>query len=178
MAAFVVSVIFAMCYSLYYQVPVPDRSVLDRYDESVAADLKKRFAGMGELKITEPNMLQWMINKEYMNGGKATFKQNCVACHGLQGQGLVGPNLTDDNYKNVKQMTDIARVIRDGAANGTMPSWGNRMHPNEVALVAAYVAAMRGQDLPGSPPSGDKIPAWPPLPAATAPAPPDSTRAK
>jgi cytochrome c oxidase cbb3-type subunit 3 len=73
----------------------------------------------------------------------------------------VGPNLTDDYYKNVKQITDIAEVIKNGAAGGSMPAWKTRLHPNEVVLMAAYVAGLRGKNLKGRPPEGEKIPPWP-----------------
>ena len=56
---------------------------------------------------------------------------------------MVGPNLTDDYYRNVKKITDIPDVIRDGGANGSMPAWRTRLHPNEIVLMAAYVAGLR-----------------------------------
>jgi len=171
-AIFAVSVFFSFFYFVYYHAGVPDRSVRDDYDVSVAADLKKRFATMGTLSVTEPNMLQWMANPEYLKVGQSVFKGNCVSCHGADGQGLVGPNLTDEYYKNIKKLTDFSKVVANGANNGAMPAWANRLHPNEVALVSAYVATLRGKNLPGPPNTqlGEPIPAWPPLPAATQPA--------
>src|SRR4051812_29258899 len=61
-ALFIATVFFAIGYAVYYHAPVPDRSVYDGFDADVAADLKKRFAGMGKLEITQANMLQWMEN--------------------------------------------------------------------------------------------------------------------
>jgi cytochrome c oxidase cbb3-type subunit 3 len=77
---------------------------------------------------------------------------------------LVGPNLTDEYYKNVKQLIDVARVIQEGAANGSMPAWKSRLHPNEIVMVAAYVANLRGKNLKG--PRGQEGQAIPPWPAA------------
>ena len=76
----------------------------------------------------------------------------------------MGPNLTDDHYKNVKKIEDIAKVIQNGAANGAMPAWRNRLsHINKIVLVAAYVAKMRGKNLSGPrpDPEGELIPPWP-----------------
>ena len=43
-----------------------------------------------------------------------------------------------------------------------MPAWRNRLHPNEVVLVAAYVATLRGKNLPSPrPPEGEIIPPGP-----------------
>jgi cytochrome c oxidase cbb3-type subunit III len=169
---FVATVIFAVLYFVYYHSAVPNRSVYDRYGDAQAANMKKKLAALGitDLTVTEPNMLQWMVNPDYLAYGKGVFKQNCVQCHGSDGQGLVGPNLTDDAYKNINKLTDIPRVISTGAANGAMPAW-SRLGTVDVALVGAYVARLRGQNLPGPRGAeGDKIPPWPPLPAASRPA--------
>jgi len=99
--------------------------------------------------------------KDWLAIGAAVFKTHCKSCHAENGQGLVGPNLTDDNYKNGKELIDIARVIENGAANGSMPAWKNRLVPNEVVLVSAYVANMRGQNLEGRKAEGDVIAPWP-----------------
>ncbi len=37
--------------------------------------------------------------------------------------------------------------MTDGAANGSMPGW-EPLHPNEWFSVSAYVASLRGQNLP------------------------------
>ena len=45
-----------------------------------------------------------------------------------------------------------------------MPSWKTRLHPNEVVLMAAYVAGLRGKNLSGKAvePGKDKlIDPWP-----------------
>jgi cytochrome c oxidase cbb3-type subunit 3 len=171
---FVCSAIFAFFYLIYFHADVTNRSIYDQYNDSVAVNAKKKLAALGidHLDVSEKNMLQWMTNKDYMAYGQSVFKQNCVSCHGDSGQGLVGPNMTDDYYKNIKVITDIPRVITNGANNGAMPSW-QRLGSIDIALVGTYVASLRGQNLPGRKPEGDKIAPWPPLPTpapSTAPA--------
>lgn len=166
---FIASIFFSFFYFVYYHSGVPDRSIKDSYQAAVTADLKKRFASMGELTVSEANMLAWMQKPDFMQVGQGVFKSNCVSCHGPDAQGLVGPNLTDDYYKNIKKLTDIPRVVTNGAANGAMPAWGSRLHPNEVALVATYVASLRGKNLEGPRgQEGDKIAPWPTAAPATA----------
>jgi len=73
--------------------------------------------------------------------------------------------MTDDYYKNIKRLGDIPKVIQDGAANGAMPAWKNRLHPNEIVMVAAYVASLRGQNKPGPRAAeGSVIDPWPEAP--------------
>ena len=77
----------------------------------------------------------------------------------------MGPNLCDDNFKNIKELTDIVKVINNGVGAGAMPAWANRFgHKNDIVLVSAYVASLRGSQ-PKSPkaPDGVPIPPWPKL---------------
>lgn len=171
-AVFVATVMFSAMYFMYYHLRPDATSVRDEYDDAVASNLQKQWGKMGTLGQDQNSLLAYMQNKDYMLMGRTVFKSNCVSCHGPQGAGLVGPNLTDDYYKNIKVLGDIPRVINNGANGGQMPSWKSRLHPNEVALVAAYVASLRGQNLPGRPPEGDKIAPWPDAPASPASAAP------
>jgi cytochrome c oxidase cbb3-type subunit 3 len=166
-AVFIASIFFSFFYFVYYHSGVPDRSIRDSYDAAVSANAKKVLASLGitELTVTQDNMLLWTTNKQFMDYGRGVFKQNCVNCHGSNGEGVIGPNLTDDYYKNVKKITDIPRVITNGAGNGVMPAWSPRLSSVDIALVGAYVASLRGQNLPSAlAPLGEKIDPWPPMP--------------
>jgi cytochrome c oxidase cbb3-type subunit 3 len=75
---------------------------------------------------------------------------------------LTGPNLTDERYLNVEKITDIVDVLTKGRANGAMPAWGNRLSPNDIVRVSAFVASLRGQNKPGKAPEPNSklIPPW------------------
>jgi len=163
---FAATFFFSIWYFLYHHASTISTSVESGYDQALAADLKKRFAKIGDLEANEETMLRFLKDKEWLKVGEAVFKAQCVSCHGPDGQGIIGPNLTDNNYKNVKKITDIAKVVANGAANGAMPAWKTRLHPNELVLVSVYVATLRGRDLPGPRgPEGEVIPPWPEPPA-------------
>ena len=154
--------LFAAWYILYHHASTISMSVAQTYETDVSDDLKKRFSSIGDLKPDEPTLLKFMVNEEWKLVGASVFKAQCVSCHGPNAAGQIGPNLTDDFYKNVKQLADIPKVISGGAAAGAMPAWKTRLHPNEIVLVAAYVAALRGKNLPGPRgQEGEQIPPWP-----------------
>ena len=154
--------LFAVWYILYNHASTISLSVAQGYEADIADDLRKRFSAIGDLKPDEPTLLKFMANEEWKIVGASVFKAQCVSCHGPNAAGQIGPNLTDDYYKNVRQLTDIPKVISDGAAAGAMPAWKTRLHPNEVVLVAAYVASLRGKNLPGPRgQEGERIPPWP-----------------
>jgi cytochrome c oxidase cbb3-type subunit 3 len=170
---FIGSVVFSVFYFVFFHfgpnVGTNGWTVEESYEKAYSDNLQLQFAEIGELTVDEATILQFMKGpdpeaedaKDWLAIGAVVFKTHCKSCHADNGQGLVGPNLTDENYKNVKQLIDIARVIENGAANGSMPAWKNRLVPNEIVLVSAYVANMRGQNLEGRKAEGDVIGPWP-----------------
>jgi cytochrome c oxidase cbb3-type subunit 3 len=161
---FIGTVLFSAVYFVFFQLGKIGWTVVGAHQQAVASDLKMRFEEIGELASDEATLLKYMQEPDWLTVGETVYATNCKACHGDNGSGLVGPNLTDDYYKpeNVKNLVDIARVIEVGAAAGSMPAWRSRLHPNEIVLVAAYVANMRGQNLTGPRPAeGEVIAPWP-----------------
>lgn len=156
------SVVFSLFYWLYFHSGVAGRSVVDQYNSAFADNLRRQFAEIGELTGSRAEMVKYSQDPRWLKVGEIVYATNCISCHGKDGGGIQGPNLTDDHFKNVKSIEDLATVIKVGANNGAMPAWQNRLHPNEVVLVACYVASMRGTS-PASPkaPEGNVIPPWP-----------------
>lgn len=154
-------IFFAPLYYAYFHFGVEGRTVHDQYDRHMASIFELKFEKIGELSPDRETILKYMKDPEWRAVGKVVFKTNCVSCHGADGQGAIGPNLTDDYWKNVRNVEDIAKVISEGAANGSMPAWKNRLsHVNQIVLTAAYVAAMRENPIAGRPQEGNEIPAW------------------
>lgn len=158
---FIVTIMFSPFYWLFYHGGAAGRSVEDQYSVALATNTRLQFAEIGELKPDANTIVSYMDKDSWVKVGQSVFRANCISCHGREGEGKVGPNLTDEMYKNVAKVEDIARVINEGAGGGAMPKWSNRLHPNEVVLVSAYVATLRGQNIEGRTPEGRAIPPWP-----------------
>lgn len=159
---FVATIAFCPFYWVYYHSGQSGRSIEDQYGTALAANSRLQFADIGELQPDAETIVQYMGEKNWLRVGQTVFKSNCISCHGRSGEGIVGPNLTDEYYKNVKQVQDIAHVVSAGAGAGAMPQWSNRLHPNEIVLVSAYVASLRGENIEGGRiPEGKQIPPWP-----------------
>lgn len=80
--------------------------------------------------------------------GKEAFKSKCVSCHGEQGQGGIGPNLTDDYWIHGGKMAQILTTITQGVADKGMPPWGGVLKQDELFAVTAYVKSLRGTHPP------------------------------
>jgi len=87
--------------------------------------------------------------------GQQAFAANCVACHEAQGQGKIGPNLTDAAWLHGGSPLEIFRTIRDGVPAKGMPSWGPALGRTGVAQVTAFVLSLRNKNIPGKAPEGE-----------------------
>lgn len=163
---------FSIIYpAVIYSVPV-DGSVLSSYERAKIANVRLQFAEVGELPPNGESVTRFLDQPQWLEVGEAIYTSNCVSCHGPEALGLIGPNLRDESYKNVRAIDDVIAVVSDGAANGAMPAWKTRLSPNELVMVSSYVASLRGTAVGrGKEPEGREIAPWPaPPPAAEVPA--------
>lgn len=158
---FILSCIFGIIYFVFFHMGQAGQTIHEKYEAAVAENLERQFADIGELQPDGPTLKRLMKDSDLLTFGKSIFAANCVSCHGADGAGLVGPNLTDEQWKSVNRLEDIVQVVSEGAGNGAMPGWKTRLHSNEIILASAYVASLRGQNRIGPRgPEGTEIPAW------------------
>lgn len=148
-AIFAGSAVFSLLYVMVFHTLVP--SLPERHAAAEAASLDAQFAELNQLPMGEDKILAIMAEPAWLSQGEAIYQGTCALCHSADGSGLVGPNLTDDKYKNITGLVSIADLITTGTTNGAMPSQKNILNENEIALVAAYAASLRGRDLPTNP---------------------------
>jgi cytochrome c oxidase cbb3-type subunit III len=160
---FWITVLISPFYIMFFHSGAPGRSVEEQYQVSLADNTRKQYAEIGDLTGDEATMIDFLNKPKWVGVGQSIFKANCVSCHAADGGGNVGPNLCDENFKHVKQLPDIIKVINEGVAGGAMPAWGTRFsHRNDLVLVSVYVASLRGTK-PANPKAADgsPIPPWP-----------------
>jgi cytochrome c oxidase cbb3-type subunit 3 len=88
--------------------------------------------------------------------GKELFATRCMPCHGASGEGIVGPNLTDDFVLHGWRLADMHRVVTDGVPEKGMIPWKTMLTPDQIAIVTVYAATLRGTSPPNpKPPQGD-----------------------
>jgi cytochrome c oxidase subunit II len=69
------------------------------------------------------------------NIGRMTFEGACAPCHGLQGQGVIGPALKGN--ATLGDRRKLAQLLENG--KGKMPPVGEGWSPRELASLMAYV---------------------------------------
>jgi cytochrome c oxidase cbb3-type subunit 3 len=145
---------FAVCYVMWNHVYMRGTPV----EEEWATDMRtaREESARRELgTISEESLRKLAANGAVMADARATFSKRCVECHGPKGEGVIGPNLTDDYWLHGKaSFMDIYGVVKDGVPAKGMPAWGKKLDLVEVAKLAAYVVTIRGQHLEGKAPEG------------------------
>jgi cytochrome c oxidase cbb3-type subunit 3 len=78
--------------------------------------------------------------------GKPLYAENCASCHGDTGEGnrdVGAPRLSDRIWLHGGDRHAIARFIANPRL-GVMPSWGGRLDPATMNMLAVYVHALGG----------------------------------
>jgi len=76
--------------------------------------------------------------------GKKLYDQFCFTCHGMLGEGGIGPNLTDDFWIHGGSYPDIVHTIRVGVPIKGMIAWERSMPREDILAVASYVYSLHG----------------------------------
>ena len=99
--------------------------------------------------ITDPARLQ---------NGEKVFKTNCFPCHGMNGEGGIGPNLTDNYWINGDgSFSKIVSIIQNGVPVKGMISWKPILSEKDILDVASHVYKLRGTNPPNAKaPQGEK----------------------
>ena len=69
------------------------------------------------------------------------IRMNCAYCHGFDGTGGMGPDLTDNQWRYGSSDVDLFETIYRGRAQG-MPAWGNVLTESQIWKLVSYVRSL------------------------------------
>ncbi|HNW55200.1 MAG TPA: c-type cytochrome, partial [Bacteroidales bacterium] len=91
-----------------------------------------------------------LTGAEDLAAGQATFKNICSVCHGQKGEGLVGPNFTDqywihgDTVTNTISIKNLYQVVITGVIEKGMLSYKDQLSPLQIQQVLSYILTLQG----------------------------------
>lgn len=167
LAIFWLTIIFTPLYILYFHFG-GGLLATEKYDQEMIAFYDRQAEQLLALgDISEGTLVDLTADTSMMNGGKKIFQTKCATCHGMFGEGGIGPNLADDYWLHGAQLMDIYRTVREGVPDKGMLAWERQLRPAEMLAVSAHVGGLLGSAPPnGKAPQGDQVERLAPEPVA------------
>lgn len=149
---------FSLAYVFHFWVG-NGQSIASGYDAEMKEVSAARAAEALKQEVSEETLTQLLGDSARIGRGKDTFAQKCAACHLEQGQGSIGPNLTDKHWiHGTGRLMDIYQAVSEGFPAKGMPAWNRQLTPQELREVVAFVGSIRGLAVPGKAPEGTEVP--------------------
>jgi cytochrome c oxidase cbb3-type subunit III len=151
------TIVFAAGYSVYYLSgfgPTPQQELAVSLKQIEALKPSPEASGAAATAA----IVAVLGNPKNIHEGQEVFKARCVACHGDNAQGVIGPNLTDDFWINGQgRIQDIAQVVANGVPEKGMPPWGPILSDHEARDVVVYIRSLHATNPANAKaPQGDK----------------------
>ena len=154
---FYVTIIFSISYLILLFVFKDDSiiQVKEYRKEVMAARAKTEVAVKEEAVKTAAAP---MTEEQILAAGKAIYDKTCLVCHGKFGEGLVGPNFTDEYWIHGGKPEDLLKVINEGVLEKGMISYQSQLNKTQINNVIGYILSLQGSNPPNpKAPQGEKM---------------------
>lgn len=136
---FFATVVFAIIYLFNYHVSKSSDLQYQAYEKEMRQAKKDIDSYLSKMAMNvDENNVTVLSDAGSISSGKAIFSSNCVACHNPNGEGNIGPNLTDDFWIYGPDIKSIFKTIKLGTANG-MPEHASKLNPVQLQQVASFI---------------------------------------
>lgn len=154
---FILTIIWAVIYMFYYHWGGNGPSSAEEYQMEVEQAKKaEAIALAGKANAVDESNVVALTESGPLGEGELIFKNVCAACHGQLGEGLVGPNMTDEYWIHGGGIKNIFKTIKYGVPDKGMISWQSQLTPSDMQKVASYILTLQGTNPPNpKAPQGD-----------------------
>ncbi len=150
-AMFYITIAFGVVYLLYFHVFSLGSLQEEEYEEEMAQakiEVDAYLATAGN-SVDETNVT-FISDVGRLDDAQKMFAQKCSACHGMAGEGGVGPNLTDTYWIHGGGVKDIFRIIKNGVPEKGMIPWKSQLTPVEMQDLSSYIITLEGTEPPNA----------------------------
>lgn len=150
---FYATIVFAIVYMFNYHILGVSDLQIEEYNKEMARAEKEVAAYLDKMAMNVDENTVVLLNEPGdLSAGKAIYDANCVACHNPNGEGNIGPNITDNNWIYGFDIKTVFGTIKNGTSKG-MPEHDSKLNPVQLQQVASYVLSMPAAD--GKAPEGE-----------------------
>lgn len=140
---FHLSIVFSVIYMLYFHVFHFGNLPATQYEREMAAALSAKQAAAAAAPEA-PAASGPSSDSAVLAQGRTVYLANCLACHGVDGGGLIGPNLTDEYFLHGATYEDSVHTITEGVLEKGMIAWKAILRPDDIQAVASFIYTLRG----------------------------------
>lgn len=137
----------------YYMLGGPTQEELYEQEVAAAAEqygIEPEGESGGEIEVSD---FTWAFleDQDRIEEGREIYMSNgnlCFTCHGANGEGMVGPNLTDDLWIHGCSAEEVASSIIGGYPDRGMIAYGSgaRLSDEKVQSLISYIASIQGTE--------------------------------
>ena len=109
-------------------------------------------AGSGKSKTYKYNAHVVMTKKglAFHIPPQIIYDKSCLVCHLSKGEGLIGPNLTDQYWMYGGSIEDVIDIIVVGVPSKGMISWKDQLSPKQIQEVSSFILSLQGTNPPNA----------------------------
>jgi cytochrome c oxidase cbb3-type subunit III len=145
---FVITVLFSYAYLVNYHWFKAGDLQEDEYKNEMAKLTEEQSAGEELIAENAEPLVYPLTDAERLADGKKIYTNNCAVCHLAEGQGLVGPNLTDQYWIHGGSYDEVKLLIENGVIEKGMIAWKTQLSKKKIDNVTSYIFTMRGTNPP------------------------------
>lgn len=138
------TILIAIIYMIDYHVLGTGTVMVDEYLNEVKIANEKRDELIRTGAFINENNVVILTDAAELDKGKQIYTTNCTPCHGPDGGGTVGPNLTDKNWIHGGGIKNVFTTVTNGVPAKGMISWKTLLTPKQVQQVSSYVLSLQG----------------------------------
>ena len=136
---FYATIVFAIVYLFSYHFFKTGDLQEAEYKKEMAQAEKEVNAYLDKMAMNvDENTATLLTDDGAIQSGKSIFTENCVTCHKQNGEGDIGPNLTDKFWIYGNDVKQVFATIKNGTAKG-MPDHASKLNPIQIQQVASFV---------------------------------------
>ncbi len=149
LATFYITIVFGAFYYAYYEIGTGPTVAQELQREQALEEIARLSTPRSALPSDE-DVMSATRDGALMASGKTVFAGRCASCHGLEGGGGIGPNLTDHFWIHGGKPGQIAVTVARGVLDKGMPAWEALLKPEETLAVTAFVVSLKGKNVAGA----------------------------
>lgn len=143
---FYITIIWGIGYMIVYHVtdslPLSDQEYQN--EVTLAQEQKAKLLALKPAVVIDENALQYTKDEVLIQNGRKVYVTNCASCHLANGEGSIGPNLTDEYWIHGGSIKDIYVTIKNGVQEKGMIPWGPVLSAEQIRDVSFYIMSIRG----------------------------------